>query len=402
MFSRESRRTRRSGRDRRRPDLAALERLEGRELLAYSSLGFSLPDLTVSGFASPTASWGGPVTVTVDVKNIGAATLPEPLSLTQNAVSPTDAIASEVAVYAVKSARSLQGAVQVGSVAIPALGQNHLTQVTSTFILPTQPLGFPGDGGQVYLVFQANATGTVLESDFTNNTSQPVPILITAPFPLLTAVGLDVPPTMQPGDTIQPNIRIANLGPADTAPQGPVTVDLVASTTPFVTGGSTIVATYTIANIPGEAQVSNQGLVFGDANVTPQSNIVTITGAPVTLPVAPSTYFLGVVIDPTNQIKQLQHVPQFTAPPNPFMLARVVSTVPGLPPAHVLTNGGVGNVPTFPNQFGGGQVGATLAGTFPPNLTTVPNGVGTASITAASVARHTHHALTIARRHRHR
>src|SRR5438128_12683229 len=63
VFPWESRRTRRSGRDRRRPDLAALECLEGRELLAHTALGFSLPDLAISGFAAPVASWGGPLAV---------------------------------------------------------------------------------------------------------------------------------------------------------------------------------------------------------------------------------------------------------------------------------------------------------------------------------------------------
>ena len=36
-----------------------LEQLETRELLAYTPLGFSLPDLTVSGYASTVAAWGG-------------------------------------------------------------------------------------------------------------------------------------------------------------------------------------------------------------------------------------------------------------------------------------------------------------------------------------------------------
>jgi hypothetical protein len=376
VFSKESRRTRRSGRDRRRPDLAALESLEGRELLAYSSLGFSLPDLTVSGFASPAASWGGPVTVTVNVDNIGSTSMIEPLSLAQGAVSPADAGDSKVAVYALKSRTSLAGAVLVGLVDIPSVTQNTVTTVTSTLTMPTQPVGFPGDGGQIYFVFQANATGTVFESNTVNNLSAPVPLLIEAPFPLLTAVGLDVPPTMQPGDTIQPNIRIANLGPADTLPQGSFQVALVASTTPSVNSGSSLVALYTVANIPGESRVASQGQVFGDANLDPQANIITITGAPVTLPVSPTKYYLGVVIDPTNKLKQLQKVAQFVRPANSFSLSHVIQTVPGLPPAHVLVNGGVQNVPTFPIAFGDIAVGSTLAGVFPPNLSTVISGVG--------------------------
>ena len=78
MFPWESRRTRRrGGRDRRRPDLAAVESLEGRQLMAYSPLGASLPQLTISGYASPAAAWGGPLTVTVNIANIGPAPILE-------------------------------------------------------------------------------------------------------------------------------------------------------------------------------------------------------------------------------------------------------------------------------------------------------------------------------------
>ena len=45
---------------RRRTDLAPLEPLEGRQLLSYSSLGYSLPNLHVRGQAGPVATWGGP------------------------------------------------------------------------------------------------------------------------------------------------------------------------------------------------------------------------------------------------------------------------------------------------------------------------------------------------------
>ena len=106
--------------------------------------------------------------------------------------------------------------------------------------MPTQPAGFPGDGGKIYLVLVANSSGTVPKSDATNNATKPIPVLIEAPLPELAVVGLDVPPVMQPGDTIQPNIRIANLGPADTNLQGPVQIALVASVTPNFTAGSSM------------------------------------------------------------------------------------------------------------------------------------------------------------------
>ena len=388
MFPWESRRTRRSGRDRgrgrARPDLAALECLEGRELMAYSPLGFSLPDLTVDGFAAPAAAWGGPLAVTVDVSNIGASTINEPLSLSGGLTSTADAQASTVAVYALRNPRSFAGAVQVGSIDVPAIAQNNATQITSIITLPNRPPGFPGDGGRVYLAFQANATGTVFESDTGNNVSTPVLLRIEAPLPELAAVGLDVPPVMQPGDTIQPNIRVANLGPNDTLDQGPVQVALVASTTPTFSRGSSIVAVYNVANIPGVYSAAAKGLVLGDANLTPPQNVVTIAGDPVTLPLTPARYYLGVVVDPFGRIKQLHAVPNFVKPRNPFSLAQPVGPpIGGLPPAGVVVPGGVADVPQFPIPFGLNPVGGSITGgvatfpaTFPPTAPTFITGIG--------------------------
>ncbi len=93
--------------------------------------------------------------------------------------------------------------------------------------------------------------GILAESDYTNNASQrAAPVLIEAPLPKQAVTDLDVPPVMQPGDVIQPNIGVANIGTAPTSPQGPVTVDLVKSRTPTFGRGSTILATYTVENIP--------------------------------------------------------------------------------------------------------------------------------------------------------
>ena len=401
MFPRQSRRTSRSAGGRRGPSVAAwVESLEGRELLAYSPLGFSLPDLTVTGYASTSASWGGPVTVTADVSNIGASTLVEPLSLAPGSTSSADAPASLLTVYATTNPKSLRHAVAVGSIAVPAVAQNSFQQVNQTLTMPTQPPGFPGDGGTVYLVLVANSNGAVFQSDATNDVSAPIPVQIEAPLPDLVALGLDVPPVMQPGDTIQPNIRIANFGPADTSAQGSVTVALVASTTPYFTAGSSVVAIYTVGDIPGEGQVSSIGPVYNDANVTPLNNVVTITGAPVTLPASPAQYYIGVVIDPTGAIKQLQNLPSFTKPTNPFELATVVGpNTSGLPPAGVGTAGGVSNVPTFPFPYGdvlvgGAQDGSSFPTLFPPTFMTntsatassSPSSTGSGLVTLYSVS----------------
>ena len=340
--------------------------------MAYSPLGFSLPELSIKGFASPAVSWGGPVTVTVNIHNLGSSTINEPLALSPGSTSSADAPASTVAVYVVKSAHAHKGGVLVGQFNVPALAQNSVQQLTTTLTMPTQPGGFSGDGGKVYLVFVANASGTVFQSDTSLNVSRPVSVLIEAPLPELATVGLDLPPVMQPGDTIQPNIRVTNLGPADTGLQGPVQVALVASTTKNFTLGSTIVALYTVTNIPGVSKIASQGQVFGDANLNPAQNVVTIAGDTVTLPISPKVYYLGVVIDPYNQIKQLSKVPQFTKPKNPFSLVkRVGPPIANLPPAGVLVAGGVANTPVFPIPFAGLPVGGSLDGTtfpapFPP------------------------------------
>ncbi len=251
MFPRETRRTRRGGQIRRRPDQTGLECLEGRELLAYTPLGFSLPDLTVSGYAAPAASWNGTLAVTVTVQNLGASTIREPLALAPGSTSTADSAPTIVEVYLSRTKGLNAKTFPIGAISVPSIPQNSDTTLTQTLTMPAQLPGFPGNGGKVYVSFAVDPFHTIPESDYTNNSSGPKPLVIAAALPALVAVGLDVPPVMQPGDTINPNIRIDNLGPADTAAQGPVTVDLIASTTPTFNSGSTIVASYTVANIPG-------------------------------------------------------------------------------------------------------------------------------------------------------
>ena len=137
-----------SGRNRVRPVLGAVEGLEARPLLAYSPLGFSLPNLTIQGAASTAAAWGGQVTITATVDNLGSSTLDEPLALDPNVGSSADAAATTAAVYASKFPNSLKGAVLVGELSIPAVSENDFVQTTQTITLPSQPLGFPWPGGQ--------------------------------------------------------------------------------------------------------------------------------------------------------------------------------------------------------------------------------------------------------------
>lgn len=349
MLPWESRRERRKGRARRRPDLVALERLEGRELLAYTPLGFSLPDLTVSGFTGPTASWGGLLTATVNVQNLGASSLDEPLAQTPGTTSTADAPSTTVVVLASAHKHSNMGEVVIGTINVPATPQNSARQLTQSFTMPNKPGGFPGDGGTIYIHFEINRGEAIQETDYTNNVSASSPVRIEAPFPQLQATALDVPPSMQPGDTIQPTIQVANLGPADTSPQGPVTVALVASVNKKFGPGSSIVARYQVANISSISTQPVNGQIFSQQTVNTPNNVATIVGAPVTLPIKPNRYYLGIVVDPNNTIKQLGKIGKVAASVKNFTLIQHVGPhLKTLPPAGVITPGGGANDQPFP------------------------------------------------------
>jgi hypothetical protein len=323
----ETLRARDDRRARRRTDLAALEQLEGRQLLSYSSLGYSLPELQISGLAGPVASWGGSYQVTVVLQNTGASTIIEPLSLvpaSEVAVGPdgslvppyyvpssADAAASQIGIYLAPRPHSFAGANEIGTATAPALSQNDIERFNVSLTLPARLPGFRSTG--VYYI-------RLVENS--NSASAPIPVrFISQPLPQLQATALDVPDSMQPGDTILPTFQITNLGTANTNTQAaPVQVALVASVTPSFTPGSSIVALYTLytppAGIPGQssAPVKNSahhharlyGSKIYNNNVKPAQNVVTFTApTPVTLPNSPSKYYLGLVIDPKNLLTQL-------------------------------------------------------------------------------------------------
>jgi hypothetical protein len=280
-------------RARRRTILVDLERLEMRDLMAFSSLGYSLPDLTVSGVSpSPRAAWGGTIGVSAFVDNIGTSTITNPIAQAPGDVTTADAAPSTVAVLITPRPNSLRGAVEIGTIAAPQVNQNSVVLVSRTFTLPSRPAGL-GAHNRFYVRLVANATGSVVEANAENNISEAKPVsLVSAALPELRATSLGVPSTMSPGDTITPTISIANLG---TAPSGePVQVALVASTTKSFTVGSSIVALYDITtSIPAESSAADY--------------VYTFTGPAVTLPTSPSTYYLGVVVDPYGKITQLRY-----------------------------------------------------------------------------------------------
>ncbi len=364
MFSWESFRASRARRAGRRIGPAAPERLEGRELMAYTSLGFSLADLAITGESAPATQWGGTLTLDVTLQNLGASTITEPTALTppfQVGVSPdgtvnppyytpsqADAVDTTIAVYIVPRGRGLASGVQVGTIDAPAVGQNSLQQFQATVTLPSRPAGFAGSGPfTVRLV--ANSGRNVLESNYRNNVSPPMLVNLT-PVPgesMLRAVAFDLPAAgLSPGDVIAPQIQIANLGAA--AVTSDVEVAVVASTSPDFNLGSSIVATYTISGgidgvnstpLPNGARYRGARWLRNNI-ITPRNNVVTINGTNATLPVEPATYYIGIVIDPNDKL----NLPNRAA--NRLELVKVVSTA-----GRNTATGVVGSAATFPFEY---------------------------------------------------
>jgi hypothetical protein len=363
VLSRESRYSRPERRARRRTDLTALETLEERTLLSFTTLGYSLPDLTISGEAGPRAAWGGTLDVAVNLQNIGASSTTEPVSQLPptepqaagslyNSTSSADVPDSTVEVLLSRSPKSLAGAVKLGTFPAPPVSQNNLEQLSASFKLPSRPKGFARSGGTFYVWFVANSTDAFEEANFANNISKPVAVHVApSPLPELRAIGLSLPSNLQPGDTIDPVITLENFGTADTNLQGPVTVDLVASVTRTFTLGSSIIASYSVSDIPpvSEAPTRANYRTFATQILTAPQNVVTIDGTAVTLPTSPRTYFIGVVIDPDNNIKQLSR------PGNSFEVIKVVG-----PPRKTLSASGIvssSNTGQFPTAPTGEPVG---------------------------------------------
>lgn len=337
MFSQRPRRDL-AARNRRAALRPRTEMLEGRQLLSYSPIG-SLPDLTVTAQAGAIAAYGGPIAVTLDVRNLGASTLIEPLNLQPGSFSTADAGPSRVGVYLLRNARALPGgagSVLIGEVAVPGVPQNSLVTVSQTLILPQRPRRFPGSGGNVFLGFKVDDLKEVADADRTNNVGSRVHLQIQAALPDLATIALDVPPVLQPGDTIAPSIKVANYGTVDTASQAAVTVLLVASTDTNYGPTDVILGRYQITNLPGLSQAPQRRTVLGDVTVDDQPNVITLETTTdqresITLPTGLGGYFVGVIVDPLNTIRELHEIG--AGPSSALQQIRRVAVVPGLPPA---------------------------------------------------------------------
>jgi hypothetical protein len=320
-----------------------LEALETRQLMAYSPIG-SLPDLTVTGQAGAIAAYGQPISVILNVHNLGASSTIEPLNLEPNATSSADAGPSHVGVYLLRNSRVKAGgagSILIGEVPIGSIAQNSLAVVSATLDMPSKPARFPGSGGTVFIGFRADDLREVQDIDRTNNTAKSVPVQIFAPLPDLAAIAIDVPPVLQPGDTIAPTIKIANYGTANTALQGPVTVLLVASTDLNFGPTDVIIGKYEIADLPGLNQAPQTRTVLGDVTLDTPPNVVNLSTTTsetqnVTLPTGRGSYFIGVIVDPLNQIRELHEIGR--GPSSALQLVERVNDVPGLASAGVLSD----------------------------------------------------------------
>ena len=369
----------------------ALESLETRQLMAYSAFGYSLPQLSVTGYTAPVAAPGGYLAVDVKVQNLGASSLVEPASLYPAALSSADVINTSVQIYGSATPNGRGGRILLGNLDIPLIRQNSNFETVVPVILPANSPAL-ANLRQFYITLAVNSDRAVIETNYADNVYRiPRPITIDRnPAPDLQVTGFDIPATLQPGDVITPTIRIANLGVGDPGNQGPVTVALVASLDTNFGPGDVILSTFTIDSLPGINAVPTQTTIANAMNLYNTPNEFTITLPTVALPAVPGFYYLGIKIDPVSQINQ-------TYAPTPA-LSGVVPVGPAdqfLTPSIVQINNPTPpvfpNLPvTFLNPNGVGQ--SPLLTTLTPTVL-IPAPVQTNSVHSASVksAKSKHH-----------
>jgi hypothetical protein len=357
-----------------------VEGLESRELLTFTPLGTPLPDLVVHGGVPPLAAYGGSITVTADVSNLSSSARLEPLALFPGAVSGADAGPSTVGVFISPfgGRNWTRRRVKLGDIQVPSVRQNSTLNLEATFAMPTSPpAGFPGSGGQVFVWFKANDSRAIREVDVTNNVSRAEQaVSLFAPLPQLALSTVTYPPSLSPGALIAPSFTLGNFGTVDTQPQAPVEVLLVASTDQFFGPTDVVLATYTFSNVAALSSVPSFGqTVLEDVNLDQPGNVVTGTGQIVTLPSSPSQYFIGYIIDPKEQIRQISDLAGPRS--NQLQGLRLVQ-----PPIHGMPalNQTLSTTP-FDNVFPTPAFGLITSPFFPTNDTTTPTTAVTTSVT---------------------
>ena len=339
----------------RRSGRWSLETLETRQLMAYSAFGYSLPQLAVTGYSAPVAAYGGTLAIDINVENRGASSLVEPTNLYPGAISSADALGTTVQIYGSATPNGRSGYVLLGSVATPVIRQNSDFETVANVVLPKRAAGFPAN--KFYLTLVVNNDRSVIQANNSGNVfhiATPVKIVRDS-LPDLQVVAVDIPAPLQPGDVVAPTIRIENFGVGDPAAQGGVTVAVVASLDKTFGAGDAVVATFVIPSLPGISGVPTQSAIGIDNNLLPAPNVFTTTLPAFRLPTTPGFYYLGVKIDPVNQINQ-------TYGPN-AKLSNVIPVGPAdrfLPAATVLATGATPVFPALPvtavNLGGLGQV----------------------------------------------
>lgn len=251
------------------------------------------------------------------------------------------------------------------------MAQNSIVEETAVLALPNRLRGFQPVGGNFYVNFRVNENRAVVESNYRDNVQRIGSPVQTAPYlPDLYAIALQTPPVMQPGDVIAPVIKLANYGTADPSVQGPFVVDLVASTDQNFGPGDTVLAQFTVNSVLPLSLVPSQNTVLGDVNVADPINVITLQSPNVTLPTGSTSYYLGVIVDPNNVIREIHEVGVGTNS-NLSPIRQVGAPIADLPPAGVISDPApTSNVFPYP-PFGAISTGANTNPADPTNTTSV-------------------------------
>jgi hypothetical protein len=377
----DSRKQRRSGRARGGSAIAPLEALERREVLSFSALGYSLPDLVVTAYSAPVTAWGGSLSISANVTNLGTSTIPEPFHQAAGAQSTADSPATFVNVYASTEPKGRGAKVLLGSLSVPEVQQNDTVNVTGTLTLPAEPAAF-GPHSHIFLTYVVNPANPILENVYNNDAFFSKQVVDIEPaLPNIQVVGFETPTPLVPGDTFTPAIQLANLGTADVSAQGPITVELVASQNQTFGPGDITLGTYTVDSIPPLSTAPSTNPSVGDLNLIPGNNIVTLDSMTITLPSMPNNYFLGVKVDPFSAIKESGKHPTTAFDAS----VKVGPPIPGVLPINFPSTGNPGTPGTsqvlFPFPFPGTATPSTTT-TTTTTTTVVLNGNNSGSILA--------------------
>ena len=167
---------------------------------------------------------------------------------------------------------------------------------------------------------------------------------------------------MQPGDVIRPTVQVVNYGTVNPDTQGPFDVILVASDDQTYGPGDIVLARTTVNSLTPLSAVPMANAILGDVNIDTPANVISLAANfDVTLPSVPENYYIGVVVDPENVIREISEVGRG---PDPVLnpIRGVGPQLHAFPPAgRVMDPGDPGNVFPIP-PFG----------PIPPPVTEIP------------------------------